>query len=144
MTHACPASASRLANSAIVTRSLDVGGVAVVKTCTKHELLVEQWQRVDTAIYWHVEPTLDFSGPNALTNRQQADSLVSGRRAQGRALILMAVKHTNMGTVVMQASLFTRVHGVRLRDNSTIAQLMQHTMDSVLVLPVSYRYFPFF
>ena len=26
------------------------GGVAVVKTCTKHDLLVEQWQRVDTAI----------------------------------------------------------------------------------------------
>ena len=47
----------------------------------------ERWVRINTALYWHVLPSLSFDGPDYLKDHRYLVSLVSVDQADGRALI---------------------------------------------------------
>ena len=49
-----------------------------------------RWQAVNTALYWHVLPSLDLAGPSSLSDQHAVHSLCSGRLADGRGLIRWA------------------------------------------------------
>ena len=46
-----------------------------------------QWVTIDTALYWHVLPSLDLRGVNMERDRARTDAYTEGRTACGRALI---------------------------------------------------------
>ena len=51
---------------------------------------LERWQAVNTALYWHILPSLDLAGPSSLSDQHAVHSLCSGRLADGRGLIRWA------------------------------------------------------
>ena len=71
----------------------------------KHELIIERWHRVDTAIYWHIVPTLDYHAQNVTV---LLNSLVNGNRAHGRALILMVMRHGGIDAKMTQGQVRQR------------------------------------
>ena len=49
------------------------------------------WQRVNTALYWHLLPAIDLDGPHYLEDTATVNSFVSGQRASGRKLLRWAL-----------------------------------------------------
>ena len=101
--------------SQIVTRSTDedAARIAGEQAWAQYEAALDRWQRVNTAIYWHVVPSLVLTGVHERGDTQIIDSLVKGHRAHGRALVLWALKHADMSDLGVQSRLFAAVHGSR-------------------------------
>ena len=114
--------------SQIVTRQEDESAARAAGELAwqQYEAALDHWQRVNTAIYWHVVPSLDLSGVHERGDTEVIDSLVKGHRAHGRALVLWALKHADMSDLGVQSRLFAAVHGSRLQDGATLTQLLVH------------------
>ena len=66
--------------------------------------VLERWQRINTAFYWHLRPSLLIAGPDQLTDTRWIDTLFEGRVADGRTLC--AVGHlTKYATTVVTVRL---------------------------------------
>ena len=51
---------------------------------------LDAWQRINTAIYWHVRASLVLEGPSLLVDMRRITSMVAGRLADGCKLIAWA------------------------------------------------------
>ena len=59
---------------------------------------LDRWQRVNTAIYWHVVPSLIIDGVHERADLSIVDTLVKGHRAHGRALVRRFAGRSLMST----------------------------------------------
>ena len=73
----CPVMPSKLNSSNFVTRSSDEEGVVAERLMW--DRLIDRWQRINTALYWHVDPSLEYSGYQAPDDREVADGYVKGQ-----------------------------------------------------------------
>ena len=84
------------------------------------------WQRINTAIYWHVLPSIDIRGVNMRRDRRLIDALVKGQLAHGRELVRWATAHADLSDEISQADLQRTISGAKLKKEATIVQLMEH------------------
>ena len=75
------------------------------RTASEQARIRQKWLSINTAIYWHVEPSLDLSGPDQARDVRMLDSLVKGHLANGRHLIAWASSYANVGTLEQQTAL---------------------------------------
>ena len=105
-------------------------GEKIERDTTAHELqtaaLVE-WQSVNTALYWHVKPSLLIDGPDFERDARKTD-LYSGRLANGWKLIEWARGHADVSGKTAQKNLRSHL-GKKLKEGSTRAQFNVHAMN---------------
>ena len=122
------------AKMSIVTRSSDEAEARAAEelAAQEHAHELDRWQRYNTALYWHVLPSLVIDGVHERSDLAIIDALVKGQRAHGRALIQWALTHVDMSGLSKQSQLYTAVYGARIRDGATVSQLLvqlQHQYD---------------
>ena len=83
----------------------------------------EKWLTINTAIYWHIEQSLDFSGPERARDLRTLDRLVMGHLANGRGLIAWASAYANVDTLEQQTALTLDVGSAKLKAGSTWVQV---------------------
>ena len=88
--------------------------------------VLERWQRVNTAIYWHLLPAVDISGPHYLDDLAAVDSLVSGQLADGRGLLRWALSFVDLSSFEAQLALSNALGSVRLAPDASLVQLAAH------------------
>lgn len=81
------------------------------------------WQRVNTALYWHLVPAIDIDGPFYLQDSSHIDSLVSGQRASGRKLLRWALSFGDVSGFSAQLALSIALAQVRVAPGATLSQL---------------------
>ena len=113
-----------VSSSMIVTRQDDEESAKAL--ADERALEIANWQRVNTAIYWHVVPSLRLSGVHEKHDMNTIDGLVRGQRAHGRALILWAMSHASMASPGIQHDLWKTIHGARLQPGATVVHLLTH------------------
>ena len=123
-----------IATASIITRSKDEeeARAAEEQRSLEHAHALDVWQRYNTAVYWHVLPSLIVDGVHERSDLATIDSLVKGQRAHGRALIQWAMTHVDMSGLGKQSQLYAAVYGARIRDGATVSQLLvqlQHQYD---------------
>ena len=122
------------AQASIVTRAKDEedARAAEEQRSQEHARALDTWQRYNTAVYWHVLPSIIIDGVHERSDLATIDSLVKGQRAHGRALIQWALTHVDMSGLSKQSQLYAAVYGARIRDGATLSQLLvqlQHQFD---------------
>ena len=80
------------------------GGVDAVAEQTA---ALHAWQRVNTALYWHLVPAIDITGAHCLEDLAFIDSLVSGQQADGRGLLVWAFGFVDLSGFDAQLALST-------------------------------------
>ena len=63
-------------------------GGAVPDVVAAQTAALHRWQRVNTAMYWHIVPAVDITGPQYLEDLARIDSFVSGQQADSRGLLV--------------------------------------------------------
>ena len=85
----------------------------------QHEAALRQaeWQAVNTALFWHVEPSLILEGTaeTARDERMINDKMIKGKLADGRALINWALSCASADSLEEQTKLQLAVGAARLR-----------------------------
>lgn len=96
----------------------------------RHAETLLQWQAINTAIYWHVLPSLDLSGVEYERDLRAVNNLVevvNGRSiADGRGLVALARKNVCVSSAESQKVLVRSLHNMSLKSGSTRAQLSGH------------------
>ena len=87
---------------------------------------LEAWQRVNTALYWHLLPAIDLDGPHYFEDSASVDSFVSGQRASGRKLLRWALAFGDVSSFPAQLALSVALAHVRVAASVSLAQLAAH------------------
>ena len=121
LTETAPSMETLLAQSSvIVTRSEDKAALAAESA--RCEAIVEQWQRSNTALYWHMLPAIVLEGTMLRRHRRHLDSYVKGSRAAGRHLLAWCDKQADVSGRMQQADILRTISGSKLRDGATVNQ----------------------
>ena len=99
----------------------DVPDVVAAQTAALHH-----WQRVNTALYWHIVPAVDIAGPQYLEDLAHIDSFVSGQQADARGLLVWLFRFVDLSGFDAQLALSNALGTVKLGDGATLAQLASH------------------
>ena len=89
----------------------------------------ERWQRLNTAFYWHLRPSLLLAGPDQLTDTRWIDTLFEGRVADGRTLCRWAVDKVRYDDRDSQINLLRGLTTSSLKSTATCAQLKAHALE---------------
>ena len=111
-------------SSVIVTRSEDK--LALEAERVRCEGIIEQWQRVNTVLYWHMLPAILLEGASLRRHRRHLDSLVKGPKAAGRHLLAWCEKQADVSGRVQQSDLLRTISGCKLRETASVNQLVSH------------------
>ena len=84
------------------------------------------WQRVNTAVYWHLVPAIVIDGPHFLEDSAVLDSYTSGQLANGRGLALWALAFADVSEFSAQLLIANELAGVKVKPDATLAQLAVH------------------
>ena len=84
------------------------------------------WKRINTAIYWHVEPSLIMSGLFAKQDREEIDELVNGHLADGRGIIRWANSMASVDDVESQNKLLAKLLRMKLSQHASRTELQEH------------------
>ena len=84
------------------------------------------WQRVNTALYWHLLPAIDLDGPHYLEDTATVNSFVSGQRASGRKLLRWALGFGDVSSFAAQLALSVALAQARVSATVSLAQLAAH------------------
>ena len=87
---------------------------------------LHHWQRVNTALYWHIVPAVDITGPQYLEDLAHIDSFVSGQQADARGLLVWLFRFVDLSGIDAQLALSNALVTVKLGDGATLAQLASH------------------
>ena len=87
---------------------------------------VARWQRVNTAIYWHVLPSIEIDGAHFLDDSATVDSYSSGQLANGRGLVQWALGFVDVSEFAAQLLISNELGSVKLKADATLAQLAVH------------------
>ena len=90
---------------------------------------LEAWQRVNTALYWHLRPSLLLTGPDALNDTRYFDTLFQLDVADGRALLRWALDGVRFDARDCQINLLRALTTVRIKPTATRAQLKVHAQE---------------
>ena len=94
---------------------------------------LEAWQRINTALYWHLRPSLLLTGSDIITDTRYIDSLFVLRLADGRSLLLWALRRVSFSERDAQINLLRSLTGNRLKATATRAQLKTHANEMMEV-----------
>ena len=94
-------------------------GAVTRARATDDVLRTEAWQRVNTALYWHVEPSLLLVGPDRARDERIMDANLNKHLAHGRAIICWACSFANTDSLEQQAKLTADVGAACLKAGST-------------------------
>ena len=86
-------------------------------------LRTEAWQRVNTALYWHIEPSLLLVGPDRARGERFMDANLNKHLAHGRAIIRWACSFANTDSLEQQTKLTADVGAARLKAGSTWSEV---------------------
>jgi hypothetical protein len=86
----------------------------------------EDWFIINTAIYWHVLPSLILDGVDKRRDQEYIDTLVRGLRAHGRGLVTWADSKAKTTGIDMQTKLILKVQTSKLKEQASLVQLKQH------------------
>ena len=89
----------------------------------------DAWQRVNTALYWHLRPSLKLAGSDALDDQRFIDTLYRLGVADGRTLLTWALGMVKYDGRDAQINLLRALTTVELRPTATCAQLKVHAME---------------
>ena len=92
----------------------------------RHRALVESWRAVNTAIYWHVLPSLNLVSIHQLVDERAVDSLSVGNMAHGRGLILWANGKVALDDPNKQLRLRDQLAKFKLGASASRADLLVH------------------
>ena len=114
-------------SSSSASRNNSVGAAAGdVPSLQAQQDHLAAWQRVNTALYWHLLPAIDLDGPHYLEDSALVDSFVSGQRASGRKLLRWALDFGDVSSFSAQLALSVAVAQVRVTATVTLSQLAAH------------------
>ena len=84
----------------------------------------QQWLNINTALYWHIEHSLDLSGPERVRDEAKLGSFVAatGHLADGRGLYAWAISMARVDSLEEQTALTLDIGGARLKQGSTWVQ----------------------
>lgn len=86
-------------------------------------LELESWQRVNTALYWHVEPSLLLTGPDKARDERFIDANIVKQLAHGRAIIRWALSFASTDSLEQQTKLSADVGAARLKVGATWSEV---------------------
>ena len=89
-------------------------------------LRLGEWQQINTAIYWHVLPTIDIDGPMYLRDTRIIGKWWLGNRAAGDKLVQWAMEFASVDTIDKQRKLVHAMHTTKLTPTATCHQLTEH------------------
>ena len=75
---------------------------------------LDHWKVVNTALYWHVLPSLDLKSAQYLSDKRKVNSFFSGRLADGRALVRWACSFVDASAPELQKQLLRKLTECRL------------------------------
>ena len=87
---------------------------------------IEAFQAVNTAIFWHLLPSLDLSGPHSLRDERYVNSLVLRQLADGRSLLEWCDSFVDASSKSVQKNLRNSIGASLLKAGSSRAQLNVH------------------
>ena len=111
------------ASQAVLDGSRD--GVTTA-TVADQKAELNAWLRINTAMYWHILPALDISGPQYLEDLASIDSYASGQQADARGLLMWAFGLVDLSGFEPQLALSNALGSVKLAGDATLAQLASH------------------
>ena len=99
----------------IASIAKEEAGASTRSRAANEALQVEQWQRINTALYWHVEPSLLLVGPDKARDERFIDANVVKHLAHGRAIIRWALAFASTDSLEQQTKLSADVGAARLK-----------------------------
>ena len=102
-----------------------------------------RWQRVNTAIYWHLVPAIEIDGTHYLEDTATIDSFVSGQLANGRGLARWACGFVDVSEFSAQLLLANELGTVKLAGDARLSQLLVHPSkmhQSIIGPPITERW----
>ena len=90
---------------------------------------INRWQRINTAIYWHVRPSLVITGPEFQKDTRFIDSLYERRLADGRKLVQWALGFVNTSGTTSQIKIAHALMTTKLKAGASRAQLSVHAQN---------------
>ena len=87
------------------------GGSATVAAQTA---ALNTWQRINTAMYWHIVPAIDITGPDYLEDLAFIDSFASGQQADARGLLAWVFGFVDLSGFDAQLALSNALGTVKL------------------------------
>jgi hypothetical protein len=90
---------------------------------TDEALRTAAWQRVNTALYWHVAPSLLLVGPDRVRDERFVDANINKHLAHGRAIIRWACSLADTDSLEQQTKLTADVGAARLKVGSTWSEV---------------------
>ena len=115
-----------LSSRSVATRA------AIEAATTEHARLhavADSWRVYNTALYWHVRPSLDLSGPEFLIDERKVNSMFSGLLASGRELVLWALEHADQSSADSQLNLLSALAFTKLKEGATRAEFSLHAQS---------------
>ena len=94
---------------------------------------LEHWQRVNTAIYWHLRPSIDIEGPDYLMNLRKIESLYNMDLADGRELARWALRAVDVTSKTLQLKLHRGLLKASLPEGASATQLKAHAQKLLQV-----------
>ena len=94
-----------------------------VETRASKAAALEEWQRKNTALFWHYEPSLILTGPDKHRDERTIDAMVNGHCARGRTLILWAFEKAETTSLKQQTELTAKVGAAKLKAGATWTEL---------------------
>ena len=87
----------------------------------------DAWLACNTAIYWHVHPSLDIDGAHYLQDDRLLESFVSGQLADGRGLLREMLRFVDASGPDLQRALYRKLSECRLKaEGATRSALNRH------------------
>ena len=109
----------------------DAAGTAVAAQTAA----LSAWQRVNTALYWHIVPAVDITGPHYLEDLAALDSFAHGQQADARGLLVWVFSFVDLSGFEPQLALSNALGAVKLAGDATLAQLASHLHKLQQVCP---------
>ena len=84
---------------------------------------IEKWQAVNTAIYWHVLPSLLIDGALFLRDTRKINDMKNGLLADGHRLVEWALSFATVNSLETQESLIGSLHKFKVPSSANCVQL---------------------
>ena len=84
------------------------------------------YQVVNTAVHWHVLPSLDLKGDSFMHDLREIQRFVVGTRADGKGLVQWATSFADVSSIEMQSDLLDKIRARKITANATCNSLFKH------------------
>ena len=98
-----------------------------------HMLRLAHWQAVNTAVYWHLRPSVVVDGVDELRHMRQLDAMYSGHCADGQRLSEWVLGHVDMSDPDAQINLWKALAAASLKEGSDRSALSAHAQQMLQV-----------